>query len=91
MTTDELIKLPHTTSEKGEHHICVSTEKGYLFHTSHTATESDPMTGEEKERTTHDYCVSIAAPIGCSTLAEWEVVPEADRIENENEPDSSTL
>lgn len=90
MTTEELAKLPHTTSEKGEHHICVSTEEGYLFHAAHTAKGTDPMTGEEKERTTHDYCVSIAAPTACSTLADWEVVPEADRIENES-LESSTL
>lgn len=90
MTTEELTKLPHTTSEEGEHHIHVSTEKGYLFHSVHTTKEPDPMTGEEKERTTHDYCVSIAAPTACSTLADWEVVPEADRIEDES-PESSTL
>lgn len=91
MTTDELTQLPHTTKEEGEHHISVSTEEGYLFHTSHTTKDTDPTTGEETERTTHDYATSIAAPKGCTTLAEWEVVPEAERIENEPEPESPTL
>lgn len=85
MTTEQLTALPHTTSEEHDNFIRVTTEEGYLFHSTSTYEEpSDPSNpeGEKTLRTTHGYATSIAAPKGCTSLIDYDVVPESERIEN---------
>lgn len=85
MTTDELTQLPHATAEEHENYISVCTEEGYLFHSSFTYEEpTDPSNpeGEKTLRTTHDYARSVCAPKGCTSLVDYDVVPESERIEN---------
>ncbi len=91
MTTKQLTKLPHATVTQHEHFVRLEAEEGYLFHASHTTTEpvnpAEPD-GETTERTVHDYCTSICAPLAATTLADWETVPEADRIPDEEMPEA---
>ena len=85
MTTEQLTALPHTTSEEHENYFSVRTEEGYLFHSTSTYEEpSDPSNPEDEKtlRTTHDYATTVCAPKGCTSLVDYDVVPESERIEN---------